>query len=122
MKLLIDMNLSPHWVAVFKEAGFDAVHWATVGEPGAADTVLMQWAKEHQRVVFTHDLDFGAILAATQAAGPSVIQLRSADVMPATMGQVLLAAIRRFESDLVEGALVSVEPTEARARILPLRR
>lgn len=116
------MNLSPHWVAVFKEAGFDAVHWSTVGEPGAADTVLMQWAKEHHCVVFTHDLDFGAILASTQTDGPSVIQLRSADVMPDTMGLVVLAAIRRFESDLLEGSLVSVDPTQARARILPLRR
>jgi predicted nuclease of predicted toxin-antitoxin system len=25
MRLLIDMNLSPHWVAAFKEAGIEAV-------------------------------------------------------------------------------------------------
>lgn len=31
MKLLVDMNLSPRWVAVLVGAGVDAVHWSAVG-------------------------------------------------------------------------------------------
>jgi len=27
MKLLVDMNLSPEWVGVLKEAGWETVHW-----------------------------------------------------------------------------------------------
>ncbi len=30
MKLLIDMNLSPRWVDVLVNAGFDAAHWASL--------------------------------------------------------------------------------------------
>ncbi|MFG6104481.1 DUF5615 family PIN-like protein [Adonisia turfae] len=65
MKILIDMNLSPAWVGFFANADIEAVHWATVGDPRAPDRDLMQWAQENKNVVFTHDLDFGALLAVT---------------------------------------------------------
>ncbi|MEH2244110.1 DUF5615 family PIN-like protein [Nostoc sp.] len=31
MKILLDINLSPEWVAVLENAGFEAVHWSTIG-------------------------------------------------------------------------------------------
>ncbi|MCW5599101.1 hypothetical protein C8R30_1526 [Nitrosomonas nitrosa] len=31
MKLLIDMNLSPRWVDVLANAGFEAAHWSALG-------------------------------------------------------------------------------------------
>jgi predicted nuclease of predicted toxin-antitoxin system len=41
MKIVLDMNLSPDWVPVLGNAGYDAVHWSTVGDPGASDRVIM---------------------------------------------------------------------------------
>jgi len=41
----------------------------------------MDWAKDNGYVVFTHDLDFSALLAATQAECSSVIQVRTQDVL-----------------------------------------
>jgi predicted nuclease of predicted toxin-antitoxin system len=32
MKLLIDMNLSPLWVEVFEQYGWEALHWSTNGQ------------------------------------------------------------------------------------------
>jgi hypothetical protein len=66
MKFLVDMNLSPSWVSFLADAGFAAVHWSKVGRGDAPDIEVMQWAAEHDHVVLTADLDFGAILAATQ--------------------------------------------------------
>ena len=65
MRLLIDMNLSPTWVALFGQQRWDAVHWATVGDPQATDGEIMAWARANGYIVFTHDLDFGTILAVT---------------------------------------------------------
>ncbi len=65
MNILIDMNLSPEWCQVFASIGWKAYHWSTIGDLRAADHTLMQWALEHDCIVFTHDLDFGALLAAT---------------------------------------------------------
>jgi predicted nuclease of predicted toxin-antitoxin system len=37
MKFLIDMNLSPQWVSVFEDAGWEAQHWSFIGKPNAPD-------------------------------------------------------------------------------------
>lgn len=71
MNLVVDMNLSPRWVSVLMQAGFGATHWSTLGAMDAPDTEIMRYALEHDGVVLTHDLDFGAILAATHGQKPS---------------------------------------------------
>ena len=111
MKLLVDMNLLPDW---------EAVHWSNVGNPRADDSEIMIWAKQHGHVVFTHDLDFGTILALTQDEGPSVIQVRTQDVTPAAIGKLVVNALRQFQPELENGALIVIDEARARARILPL--
>ena len=122
MKFVVDMNLSPRWVEVFVAAGLDATHWSAIGDPCATDRSIMEWARSNGYIVFTHDLDFGAILAATQASGPSVLQIRAEKVLPDDVGDTVIAAIHRFQYELERGALISVDPENARARILPLDR
>lgn len=82
MKLVIDMNLSPEWAAVLERRGFDAVHWSSVGNARASDSEILAWARSSGRVVFTHDLGFGALVAAAPGRGPSVMQVRTQDVTP----------------------------------------
>jgi predicted nuclease of predicted toxin-antitoxin system len=81
---------------------------------------IMAWARSNGYVVFTHDLDFGTALALTHAAGPSVLQMRTQDVLPAHAGPVIAASLRQHESDLAAGALVVVDEARSRVRILPL--
>ena len=122
MKVLIDMNLSPRWTEVFERNGWHAVHWSSVGDHRATDRVIMDWARINEHVIFTHDLDFGALLAATHAEGPSVIQVRAQDVLPEAMEAVIVASIRQHGALIEEGALISVDESTSRARILPLPR
>jgi Domain of unknown function (DUF5615) len=75
MKLLVDMNLSPHWIAALNKAGWEAVHWSAVGRGNALDSEIMLYAAQNDYVVLTHDMDFSAILAATHGEKPSVVQL-----------------------------------------------
>jgi predicted nuclease of predicted toxin-antitoxin system len=71
MKFLIDMNLSPLWIPFLAGEGFEAVHWSTVGEPGAADSEILDFAASGGGwIVFTHDLDFGMLLAALRTERP----------------------------------------------------
>jgi len=65
------MNLSPSWVVVFQREGWEALHWSEVGSATAADIEILQWAAESESVVFTHDLDFGALLASSMRRKPS---------------------------------------------------
>ena len=80
----------------------------------------MAWALANQYVVFTHDLDFGTALALTHASGPSVPQVRGQDVLPGHMAPLVIAALRRHEADLEAGALIVVDESRSRVRVLPL--
>ena len=121
MKILVDMNLSPDWCEVLQDQGWEAVHWSAVGEPTASDTNVMLYAREKRYVVFTHDLDFSAILAASHADAPSVIQVRAQDTLWTRFRDLLVGALRQFERELEAGAIVVVEQFRARARVLPIR-
>ena len=120
MKLLIDMNLSPRWVSILVHAGFEAAHWSTLGRSNAPDAEIMAFAKANGYVVLTHDLDFGAILAATHGEKPSVAQIRSEDVSPDVIGKPVIAALRQMTAELEEGALLTLDPNRPRLRVLPL--
>ena len=121
MKLLIDMNLSPRWVERLNAAGVVAHHWSTVGRVDAPDIEIMAYAAAHDYIVLTHDLDFSAVLAATQGTKPSVVQIRSDNLSPAAIGEPLIAALRQMAADLATGALVTVDPGRTRLHVLPLR-
>jgi predicted nuclease of predicted toxin-antitoxin system len=52
---------------------------------------------------------------------PSVIQVRTQNVLPEAIGSLVLKALRQFEEELQKGALVTIDPNRLRARILPFR-
>lgn len=122
MNILVDMNLSPLWVEVFTRHEITAVHWSTIGDPRASDSTLMNWARENDYIVFTHDLDFGTLLALTQTISPSVIQVRTQDVSPDYLERTVIGSLRQHESLLESGALIILDESRARVRILPLNR
>lgn len=122
MKLLLDMNLAPSWVRFLQEQGFEAVHWSAVGEARASDAVVMEWARRRGYVVFTHDLDFSALLALSEATGPSVIQVRTQDVLPDTIGSDVVNVLRSQATALEQGAIISLDQVRSRVRVLPIRR
>jgi predicted nuclease of predicted toxin-antitoxin system len=120
MKIIVDMNLSPRWAQVLNDAGFDSTHWSSIGDSHAPDTQIMAYAKLHNGVVLTHDLDFGTILAANKHEKPSVVQIRSDDLRPEHIGHSVIMALHQFAAELETGALITVNPTRTRASLLPL--
>lgn len=120
MKLLVDMNLSPRWIGMLADAGIEAVHWSTLGPHDATDAEIMDYATASGCVVLTHDLDFGAILAATQGRKPSVVQIRAEDVNPDVIGERIVVALRQMAIELDARALLTIDPGRARLRVLPL--
>lgn len=115
------MNLSPRWVHWLGEHGFEATHWTSVGPSNAPDVEVLSWAHTHDCLVFTHDLDFGAILAARGLNGPSVVQVRGEDVLPEAIGATIVAALHEFQRELTQGAMMTIDVRRARVRLLPLR-
>ena len=122
MKILIDMNLSPDWTEVFAKHEIAAVHWSTIGNPQAEDIELIDWARKNKHVLFTHDLDFGTMLALTGATSPSVIQARTQDVTPAHLETLVVKVLQENKAILDDGALIVLDENRSRIRILPLSR
>jgi predicted nuclease of predicted toxin-antitoxin system len=120
VKLLLDMNLSPDWVPFLQQAGVDSIHWSTIGRANAPDVEVMSWARDNGRVVFTNDLDFSALLAMTRAVGPSVLQLRLQNLLPDSVGQLVLHVLQQHRESLRKGAIVTLAENATRVRVLPL--
>lgn len=75
----------------------------------------MAYAKCQGFVVLTHDLDSGAILAATGGDSPSVLQIRADDTSPEAVGAAVLAALRQMADELAAGGRWSPSSRAARA-------
>jgi predicted nuclease of predicted toxin-antitoxin system len=85
MKILIDINLSRRWVSFLASHGIEAIHWSVIGQSSDLDSKIALYAEINDYTVLTHDLDFGEILAFTNQKKPSVIQIRSVDVVLFTL-------------------------------------
>lgn len=119
LQFVVDMNLSPEWITEFGRHGLSAVHWSAIGDARASDAEIATWARGNKHVVFTHDLDFGTLLALSPATGPSVLQVRCENVMPQHIGPVVMTAIHCHRDALESGAIVVVDERRSRVRILP---
>jgi predicted nuclease of predicted toxin-antitoxin system len=122
MRLLVDMNLTPRWVEFLASAGHEAVHWSSVGSISAKDAYICEFARQHTYVILTNDLDFPQILAHTRNAAPSIVLLRGEPLVPEVRGAALLGALSASESDINQGAIVTLDWLDRlRFRVLPLR-
>jgi predicted nuclease of predicted toxin-antitoxin system len=119
MRILIDMNLSPRWVDVFFSYNIEAIHWSSVGRAYASDIEIMAYAKANNYAVFTHDLDFSAILAINHYDKPSVIQIRVGDISPAISGRLVVNALFATTAEIEKGALITIDLNKTRLRVLP---
>jgi len=121
VKLVVDMNLSPSWVGRLAQHGFEAVHWSTVGAATAPDTEILAYAHRHNLVLITNDLDFSAILAASAGASPSVVQIRTQDLLSDAAVSIVAKALEAHREDIKRGALLSIDEGGTRVRMLPLK-
>jgi predicted nuclease of predicted toxin-antitoxin system len=120
MRLLIDVCLSPDWVDYFRSHGIDSIHWTEIGACDAEDCILFDHAQENGLVIFTHDLDFGTILAQSKSFGPSVVQARVQDPTPEQIGLLVLQLLKQFEAELNRGAILTLASDRHKVRVLPI--
>jgi predicted nuclease of predicted toxin-antitoxin system len=115
------MNLSPSWVDRLVRHGFEAVHWSTIGAATAPDVEILRWASEHGFIVITNDLDFSAILAASARSTPSVVQIRTQDLLSDEVVSTVVDALEAYRDHIERGVLLSIDEAATRMRMLPLR-
>jgi predicted nuclease of predicted toxin-antitoxin system len=121
MRFLIDNALSPDLSAGLCSHGHDSVHVRDFGMAAATDDVIFDFAAREDRVIVSADTDFGTILALRQTNKPSIILFRGATPRrPADQTVLLIGNLPSFESDLLAGSIVVIEPHRIRIRALPI--
>ncbi len=120
MRFLADMGISMSTISFLRGEGHDAMHLREEGLQRLPDSAIILKAYRENRVILTNDLDFGYLLALSQAKLPSVILFRLTDMRPANVNQYLQKVLARFMDMLEAGAIVSVTDYKIRARPLPI--
>ena len=88
----------------------------------APDKEIFNWTLLNGFIIFSHDLDFGTMLALTNAEGPSVIQVRTQNVTPSHLSKIVIKTLNEYEKNLKDGALIIIDEHKLRIRILPLKK
>jgi predicted nuclease of predicted toxin-antitoxin system len=120
MKFLADMGISPRTVTFLKSLGHDAVHLQEQGLGRLSDPLVLRKAREEGRVLLTHDLDFGELMAASGAELPSIVIFRLRDMRPERVNTYLDQIAAEHQEILERGAIVSVSERQIRLRNLPV--
>lgn len=122
MKFLLDMGLARRTAEYLRGHGYDAVHLREQGLQRLSDESIVAKALAEGRVILTHDLDFGRIVALSRGQLPSVVTFRLTDMRAGEVNRRLDDVLGRFATQLVEGALISVTDDAVRIRRLPVGR
>lgn len=122
LKFIVDMDLSPLTVSQLKEKGWEIIRVSEVMNVRTDDIVILNYARQHNQVVITSDLDFSELLALNGLDSPSVINLRLENMHPHFVTQRIIDIVSQLEEELKKGIVVSVDDISARFRNLPITR
>ncbi len=86
----------------------------------AADADILTRARDEVRVIISADTDFGAILAAQEAAHPSFVLFRDSNLLSAEdYMNILAVSLAILEPDLNAGCVAVFRSGRLRVRKLP---
>ncbi len=120
MKFLADMGISPKTAAFLQALEHDAVHLSDQGLDRLPDQDILEKALREGRILLTHDLGFGELVAASGATLPSVITFRLRNMHPDRVNGTLERILTQHVEALENGAILSVTEGRVRVRALPL--
>ncbi len=113
------MGISYSTVQWLLEHGHDAVHLRAIEMHRASDAEIVKKASREGSVILTCDLDFGDIMSVSGEKYPSVIIFRLENETPANINKRLTQVLQESHSAIEEGAIVIVEDSRHRVRLLP---
>jgi predicted nuclease of predicted toxin-antitoxin system len=122
MKFLADMGISPRSASFLRGLGYDAIHPHDEGIDRLSDANILARARTEGRIVLTHDLDFGELVAASKAQLPSVVTFRLRNMAADHVNRYLEIIVANYQERLEAGAVISVTERQIRVRTLPINR
>jgi predicted nuclease of predicted toxin-antitoxin system len=121
LEFLANMNISPLTVEKLREHGWNIIRVSEIMDKKSPDLEILAYAREHNKVIITQDLDFSRLLAVGRYSKPSVNNLRLEIANPDRVANRIIDVVTAMEEELKAGLVVSVDETTARYQNLPLR-
>ncbi|MFW6160831.1 MAG: DUF5615 family PIN-like protein [Acidobacteriota bacterium] len=118
---IANMNISPLTINELKKQGWQIVRVSEIMEANTKDIDLLNYARLHNKVLITQDLDFSALLAIGGYEKPSVINIRVENPKPDYITRRLIEIVSKMKQELEEGIIVSVDDFSVRYRNLPIK-
>jgi len=107
-RLLADENIHPEVVAWLRANGFDVKTCVDAAVLGSDDGQVLRFASAEQRVVLTHDRDFGELAIARRETLVGIVYLRPGHIR-ASFTIDSLNALLRIDPDLDAPFIVVVQ-------------
>ena len=120
MRFLLDVGVAASTAKYLRQRGHDAIHLLEQGLERLPDTEIAAKALREQRIILTHDLDFGRLVSLSKGRAPSVVTFRLSNMRVEEVNGRLDELLPRFAADLEFGALISVTDQRVRIRRLPV--
>jgi predicted nuclease of predicted toxin-antitoxin system len=122
MRFLADMGISHRIVTWLTERGHEAMHLRQHGLQRMEDGDIFTKASQEGRIILTWDLDFAEILALSREHIVSAVVFRLINTRSVHVITRLERVLEESAQDLITGAIISVEESRHRVRLLPLGR
>ena len=120
MKFLLDVHMPTRLAWLLCGLGHECRLASIVTNQSAPDTELVKIAMTNGETILTHNLDFGTLLSFSGASRPSVVIFRFQKINAEVFFSLLKANWASINAPLEEGAIVIIEPTSIRIRVLPI--
>jgi predicted nuclease of predicted toxin-antitoxin system len=122
MRFLADMGVSWRVVEWLRKDGHEAIHLREQQLHRLPDGGIFAMAADDQRIILTWDFDFTEIVALSGTRIVSTVVFRLMNTRSENIIRRLERVLAESARDLEEGAIVSVEESRHRVRLLPIGR
>jgi predicted nuclease of predicted toxin-antitoxin system len=113
MKILLDTCISPHTREQLKAVGHD-VAWAGDWAADPGDEEILTIACRNDSILITLDKDFGELAVAFGRKHSGIVRL--VDIAVRNQAHKCMQILECYNQELLDGALITVEPGRVRIR------
>lgn len=114
------MPLSPELVVWLTKQGHDAIHAYEVGLGQSSDIIILEYARNENRIVVTADLDYPRLLALMQVEEVGLILFRNGNYGEQESIERLKRVLDTIPASELLNSIIVIEEERIRRRRLPI--
>ena len=114
MNFLVDEGVDAPIVRTLREKGHDVLYIAEL-DPGIDDEVILEQARNENRILITLDKDFGELVFRLEKIHAGVVLVRLQGLKPETKTKLFLTALEKIADEIFESFVV-IQPGAVRVR------